>query len=417
MRILYLYQYFMTRSGYTGTRSYEFARYLVRQGHDVTMICSGLHNEERLTVPSGQTYFETEVEGIDCVPIAAACANPLMINQMGGYQRWRIFMQFARLAERVGKRLPKHDIVFATHVPLTIGLSAMGISRHFQIPFVFEVRDLWPQALINCGALNNPFAIWWMRRLERKIYRAADHIVALSPGMKQGIMSTGVPDDQVTVITNASDLDLFRPDLDRAAGRDRLGLGNRFAAIYFGAIGFANGLNLVIEAARILQQRGRHDMAIVLHGDGSQRSALQQLVERYELNNVIFSDPVPDKSVVADLVAACDVCLTIYRASKEHTWSPNKMFDALAAGRPVIINVPGWLTETIESNGCGRGVAPESPQELADTLEELERDQNLRREMGKNARDLAERVFAREKLAARLESVLQTTLDHSMRGR
>lgn len=413
MRILYLYQYFMTRSGFTGTRSYEFARYLVRQGHDVTMLCSGLHNEERLTVPPGQTYFETEVDDIDCVPIAAACANPLKINQMGGYQRWRIFMQFARLAERVGKRLPKHDIVFATHVPLTIGLPAMAISRHFQIPFVFEVRDLWPQALINFGALKNPFAIWWMRRLERKIYQAADHIVALSPGMKQGIMSTGVSDDKVTVITNASDLDLFRPDLDRAPGRERLGLGDRFAAIYFGAIGFANGLDLVIEAARILQQRGRHDMAVVLHGDGSQRNALQQLVDRYDLNNVIFSDPVPDKSVVADLVAACDVCLTIYRASKEHTWSPNKMFDALAAGRPVIVNVPGWLTETIESNVCGRGVDPESPRELADTLEQLERDQNLRREMGNNARDLAERDFAREKLAARLEFVLQTTLDNT----
>ena len=407
MRILYLYQYFMTRQGFTGTRSYEFARYFVRQGHEVTMLCSGLHNEERLTVPDGQTHFETEIEGIRCVPIAAACANPLKINRMSGYRRMMLFMQFSRLAERVGKQLPKHDIVFATHVPLTIGLPAIGISRHFDIPFVFEVRDLWPQALINFGALKNPLAIWWLRRMERKIYRAADHIVALSPGMKAGIVGAGVPEDNVTMIPNASDLDLFHPALDRMIGRERLGLQDRFAAIYFGAIGFANGLELVVEAARILKQRNRCDIVIVLHGDGGRRAALQQMVAECELDNVIFSDPVPDKSSVASLVAACDVCLTIYRANKEHTWSPNKMFDALAAGRPVIVNVPGWLTETIEANNCGRGIHPERPEELADALEQLAANRQQRIEIGKNARALAEREFARDKLAARLEAVLK----------
>lgn len=412
MRILYLYQYFMTRSGFTGTRSYEFARYLVSQGHEVTMLCSGLHNEQRLTVPSGKKFFETEVDGIRCVPIAAACANPLKINHMSGYRRWLLFMQFARLAERVGKQLPRHDVVFATHVPLTIGLPAMSISRYHDVPFVFEVRDLWPQALINFGALKNPLAIWWMRRMERKIYRAANQIVALSPGMKEGIVATGEPDEKVTVITNASDLDLFRPDLDRQPGRDRLNLGDRFAAIYFGALGFANGLELVIEAARILQERGRDDIVIVLHGDGGRRTMLQQLANSYQLRNVMFSEPVPDKSVVAELVAACDVCLTIYKASKEHTWSPNKMFDALAAGKPVVINVPGWLTDTIESNGCGKGIDPQDPQQLAETLEALEADRGQCAEMGTNARALAEREFARETLAGRLENVLKSACEN-----
>ena len=276
------------------------------------------------------------------------------------------------------------------------------------MPFVFEVRDLWPQALINFGALKNPLAIWWMRRMERKIYRAANHIVALSPGMKEGIVATGEPDDKVTVITNASDLDLFRPDLDRRPGRDRLNLGDRFAAIYFGALGFANGLELVIEAARILQERGRDDIVIVLHGDGGRRTMLQQLANRYQLRNVVFSEPVPDKAVVAELVAACDVCLTIYKASKEHTWSPNKMFDALAAGKPVVINVPGWLTDTIESNGCGQGIDPQDPQQLAGTLETFEADRDRCAQMGNNARALAEREFARETLAGRLEEVLET---------
>ena len=131
------------------------------------------------------------------------------------------------------------------------------------------------------------------------------------------------------------------------------------------------------------------------------------MASEYGLDNVIFSDPVPDKSLVASLVAACDVCLTIYSATKEHTWSPNKMFDALAAGRPVIVNVPGWLTETIEANNCGRGIHPERPEELADALEQLAANRQQREEMGKNSRALAEREFARDKLAARLEGVLK----------
>ena len=126
----------------------------------------------------------------------------------------------------------------------------MELSRYFGVPFVFEVRDLWPEALVNVGALNNPAAIWWLRRMARRIYREADHIVALSPGMKEGIVRTGIAAEKVTVIPNASDLDLFRPGLDGSASRERLGLGKRFAAIYFGAMGLANGLEYVIEAAK-----------------------------------------------------------------------------------------------------------------------------------------------------------------------
>lgn len=402
-----MHQYFSTRSGYTGTRSYEFAKYFVRRGHQVTMMTSGRLNVPELTVPEGKEYVEVDVEGIRVVPIAAAYANPLKGTEMPGYRRMLHFLRFARVAARVGRRLAKPDLVFATHTPLTIGLAGMELGRHFDVPFVFEVRDLWPQALVNCGALRNRLAIWWLRRMERKIYYAADHIIALSPGMKAGILSTGIPDECVTVITNASDLDLFRPDLDPEPGRERLGLGDRFAAIYFGAMGLANGLDYVVEAARVLAERGNDRIALVLHGDGGARGKLVRMVRDYGLSNVIFSDPVPDKAAVAQIVAGCSVCLTIYRAAKEHTWSPNKMFDALAAGRPVLTNVPGWLGDTIEQNACGRYVDGERPEVLADALEELAANPRLCQEMGHNARSLAEREFAREKLADRLEGVLR----------
>lgn len=412
MHILYLHQHFTTRRGYTGNRSYEFSKFLIERGHQITMICSGVENEPRLTLASNELYKRVEIEGIQCVPIRAANANPLTITGHSGFRRMLGFLRFVNVAKRVGQELEQPDVVFASHTPLTIGLAGIHLARHFAVPHVFEVRDLWPQALINLGVLKNPLVIAWMRHVERKIYRTSERVVALSPGMKQGVVSTGAIDaDQVAMIPNASDVGLFNPDLDREFGRQKLGLGDRIAAIYFGGMGMANNLEYAIDAARLLRDRGRDDIVIVLHGGGGRKEAHQQQVQDLGLQNVIFSDPVPDKEVVAKLVAACDVCMTIYRASKEHTWSPNKMFDGLAAGRPIVINVPGWLGETVESNRCGLCVDAERPDELANALEKLADDPDLRDEMGRNARALAEREFSREKLAIQLDGVLSDAID------
>ena len=407
MHILYLHQYFVTRHGFTGTRSYEFARRLVAKGHQVTMIKSGLFAVDDMNVPEGQEYTEIDVEGIRVVPIAAGFANSHKGTGMSGPRRVREFLRFARLATKVGQKLSKPDVVYATSTPLMIGYAGRDLGQHFGVPFVFEIRDVWPQALINTGTLKNPLAIWWLRRMERKLYHAAQHIIALSPGMKAGVMKGGVPADRITVITNGTDLDLFRPDLDGSAARERLELGDKFAAIYFGAMGRANGLEYVVEAARLLRDRGNDQIRLVLHGSGGQREALKELVRQYGLDNVIFSDSVPDKAAVAELVAGCNACMTIYAATKtEQSWSPNKMFDAMAAGRPVLINVPGWLRETVEQNQCGRYVDPDNPAALADVLEELSSNEQLCQELGRNSRVLAEREFSREILTERLESVL-----------
>ncbi len=410
MHILYIHQYFASRKGRTGTRSYEFARYLVGQGHRVTMLTSGLANTE-FPVAEGRPSCEREIEGIRVVSVAGGYNDPNKGTGLRGWQRMLKFYAFSRSAFRVGKNLDAPDVVFATHTPLTVGLAGASLGRHFGAPFVFEVRDLWPQALVNVGALKNPIAIWWLNRMARKLYRRACHVVALSPGMKEGIVRTGIASDKVTVIPNASDLDLFRPDLDGSAARQRLGLGDRFAAVYFGAMGLANGLDYAIEAGRILTERGRDDIMLVLHGGGGKRRALEALARQYKLQNVVFSDLVADKEEVARIVAGCDACLTIYRATREQTWSPNKLFDALAAGKPVLINVDGWLGDLVEDNHCGRSVAADRPEALADALEELADDQTLCQEMGRNARALAQRQFDRHLLAARLEDVLAQAVE------
>ena len=389
----------------TGTRSYEFARHFVGKGHRVTMITSGLANPQ-FPVPKGTKYAEFETEGIRIISIAAAYNDPQIGTGMSGWRRMLKFYRFAQLAERIGRKLDKPDLVFATHTPLTIGLAGADLGRYFNVPFVFEVRDLWPEALVNVGALKNPLVIWWLRRMAKKIYAEAKHIVALSPGMKEGIVRAGISAEKVTVIPNASDIDLFHPDVDGSVARERLGLRDKFAAIYFGAMGMANGLEYVIEAAKILTERGKDNIVLVLHGNGGKRAELQAMAREYKLKNVIFSDLVPDKTEVARIVAGCQACMVIYQAAKEQTWSPNKMFDALAAGKPVLINVSGWLGTTIEKNSCGRCLDSRHPEALADALEELAANPELCRKIGKNARALAEQEFAREKLAERTENIL-----------
>jgi glycosyltransferase involved in cell wall biosynthesis len=405
MNILYIHQYFLTPRVQGATRSYEFARHLIRKGHKVTMVTSGISNGEH-PVAQGQLSTRYETDGIEVVAVRAGYNDARNGTSMAGWQRMRAFMQFADTAARVGKRLARPDIVFATHTPLNVGFTGINLRKHFKIPFVFEVRDLWPEALVNIGALKNPLAVAWLRHWSRKIYFAADAITAASPGMKEGILKYGVPDEKVTVITQGCDLDLFSPERKGVGVRERLGLGDRYAAIYFGAMGIANGLEYAVEAASLLKQRGRKDIVIVLHGAGGRKDEIKAMAAARSLENVVFSDPVPDKKDLAEIVAACDACMTIYRASKEHTWSPNKMFDALSAGKPVLINVPGWLGNTIEGNRCGFETDPEAPASLADKLELLADNPVISQKLGRNGRQLAESRFSRASVGDMLEAVL-----------
>jgi len=410
MHILYIHQYFVTPRQQGGTRSYELSRYLIGKGHHVTMITSGLQNPE-FPVKKGERVTEYETDGIRVLAVRAGYNDARAGTGKAGWRRMLSFHVFARAAGKVGKRVANPDIVFATHTPLTVGFAGMALKRHFGIPFVFEVRDLWPEGMVNIGTLRNPFAIAYLRWMSRTFYHTADHISAASPGMRDGIMRYGIGAGKITVITNASDLELFHPGKDGVAERKRLGLGDRFAAIYFGAMGQANGLDYVLEAAAELKLRGRQDIVLVLHGEGGCKADLKRRAQEDGLNNVVFSDPVPEKAQMAAIVGGCDACLTIYEACKETSWSPNKFFDSLAAGKPVIVNVPGWLGDTVRNGACGLQTDPANPLTLANALENLADDSEFRDLCGKNARRLAEDEFAREKQAAKLELVFKNLLN------
>lgn len=395
MRIIYLHQYFNTRESAGGTRSYEFARRFVQAGHEVHMISSWRGESDHTS------WFQSDQDGIQVhwLPVAYT-------NRMGFVARVRAFLRFAIGAGSYAARLGG-DVVFATSTPLTIAIPGIYASKRLKVPMIFEVRDLWPEAPRQMGELKNPLLLWLARRLELAAYRHAAHIVALSPGMKTGVVEAGVPDAKVSMIPNSCDLDLFHPGVDGAAERQRLGVGERLTLAYFGTMGPANGLDFVLDAAAELKRRGETGAIFVLHGDGKMRPHLERRKAAEGLENVIFSGP-SDKLTVARLAAAADVGLTIFKnVPMLYTCSPNKMFDTLAAGRPVLTNMPGWLTDTVEKNGCGVGVRPDDSVDFADKVQWLLANRDRLPEMGRKARELAEREFSRDVLAGRVLAVLE----------
>jgi glycosyltransferase involved in cell wall biosynthesis len=217
------------------------------------------------------------------------------------------------------------------------------------------------------------------------------------------VTAAGTDPGKVRLVPNASDLELFSPELDRAAERERLGLGDGFVCSYFGTLGEANDLSQVVEAAPLLD-----GVTFVLLGDGKRRPALEELARRHGAGNVLFRDPQPDKASVARLAAGSDACLTIFKdVPVLATCSPNKLFDTFAAGRPAIVNTAGWMRQLVEENEAGLFVRPGDARDLAEKVAWLRDHPEEAERYGRNARRLAEREFDRELLAARALAVLQ----------
>ncbi|MDQ4049386.1 MAG: glycosyltransferase family 4 protein [Actinomycetota bacterium] len=397
MRILYLHQFFLTREGTGGTRSYEFARHLVAAGHEVVMVTAG----------SGESPRERVVDGIRVVEVSGGHGDYVQATAVAYPRRIASFLRFAASATATVLREAPPDVVFATSPPLTMALPALAASRRHRAPLVFEVRDLWPEAPIQMGALRSPVAQRLARELERSVYRASAHVVALSPGIRDGVIAAGARPERVTLIPNASDLDLFAPGLDAGDLRSRLGVGDRFVSSYFGTMGEANDLSQVIEAATILQERGEDSVAFVLQGDGKRRAALDEEVRRRGLRNVLLMAP-SGKASVARLAAASDACMIIFKdVPILATNSPNKLFDTFAAGRPAIVNTPGWQRELVERHEAGVFARPGDPAHLAEQVLFLRDHPELAASYGQNARRLAEAEFDRRLLAERLRAVLE----------
>lgn len=397
MHILYIHQHFATPQGSTGTRSYEFARRWVRAGHKVTVI-TGHYDIGGLEAASG-LYCTQNIDGINVVIVGTSYSN-----KQSYLRRIISFVCFILLSTYAALRIKKVNVVYATSTPLTVGIPAMVLKWLERVPFVFEVRDQWPELPIEMGIIKNRLLIRTLLWLERIIYRHSSGIIALSPGMADGVRSVLKSEKPVVIIPNSSDTGLFRPDIDGSSVRENYGWKNKLVLLHAGAMGRANGLGFVIDVANKL--KNNHDIHFVLAGDGSEKTMLISRVERLGLDNIEILDSKPKPELVK-LLAACDIALVIFADFPilEHN-SANKLFDSLSAGKPVLLNYSGWQRKILEDNGAGSGCELCNLDEFIEKVLYLNSHRDRLADIGQNARRLAVEEFSRDKLAMQALEVI-----------
>lgn len=395
MRVLYFHQHFSTPQGSAGIRSYQMAKKLVEQGHKVTMVCGSYGGGKTGLDSSFEGGKRTgTVQGIDIIEFDLAYSNA-----DGFLKRTWVFLKFALKSIGIALKTD-YDVVFATTTPLTAGIPGVFAKWFRRKPFVFEVRDLWPELPRAMGVIRNPIILWGMSVLEWVSYRSASRCIGLSPGIVEGISSRGVSRDKIDMIPNGSDVDIFSQKSRkwRPSGIDA----SDFLAIFTGTHGQANGLDAVLDVAAELERRGRKDIKIALVGDGKLKPELQKHASELELLNLVFCDPVPKKQLVG-LMQSADVGLQILANVPAFYYgtSPNKFFDYIAAGLPVINNYPGWLAELIRKNDIGIAIEPNNTGTFADALEDLADNRDKLKNQGEHALSLAQSEFDRSMLSAR----------------
>ena len=394
MHILYIHQYFNTPKQPGGTRSYWISQELIKRGHKVTMVT---------TARKGFEPGEQDVDGIHVVFVKNEYSQ-----YMSAPRKVLSFVNFVRLAIREAARQKDVDMVYATSTPLTIGYVAIRLKAKKKWPYVFEVRDLWPEFPIQIGAIKNKLAIWYLRRLERHIYERSEHVVALSPGMQEGVIAAGTPKEKTSMIPNMSKPDKFFPhepnlDIARQFGVDM----QKFNVVHFGSMGVANGLKYIIDAAKVLHDRGISDVNFIFMGGGATEPKLKKMVEEQGLQNVQFLGNHP-MGTLAEVVNLCDASITSFlNLPILKTNSPNKLFDSLSAGKPIIVNSAGWTKDLVEKENCGFFVDPDDPNELAEKLRYYKDDKDTLKTWGENARRLSVEVFDKSILSAQVADAIE----------
>lgn len=394
MKVLYFHQHFTTPKGSTGIRSYVMSKKILQMGHEVTIVCGSFIGADTGLKDSFKNGFRRGyVDGIEVIELDISYGN-----------KDRFFKRFLSMTKYFFKAIyfvfkEKYDLVFATSTPLTAGIPGIISKWIKRKPFIFEVRDLWPELPKEMGIIKNPIILLLMSILEWVSYKSADYIIALSPGIKDGIKRRGIPENKISMIPNGCDLDIFK---NKAATKWRpKGVNkNDFIALFSGTHGIANDLNSILDAANELKKRGREDIKIILIGQGGQKSKLIQRATSENLDNVIFMNPI-DKINLSGLMAEVDIGLQVLANIPAFYYgtSPNKFFDYISAGLPVINNYPGWLADIISHNNCGFVVPPENPKSFANALIKAADHKEDLFVMGHNSLMLAKRDFDRVKLA------------------
>lgn len=406
MHILYLHQYFVPIDSSGGTRSYEFAQRLIKAGHRVTMITSSGG------FPSNY-HFDKAVNLLELDGIRLKVLSVPYSGRFSYARRILAFLDFAFKSIIQTLQEDEVDLIFATSTPLTIALPGIvGKMRH-KCPMVFEVRDLWPELPIAVGALKNPLLIRMAKMLEKSAYHHATRVVALSPGMAQGVAATGFPPEHIEMIPNCCDIDLFR--VDASAGEKFLlehpYLRGGDVVTYCGALGMLNGVDYLVRIAAEMRSRNPK-IRFVIMGFGAKEEEIIAEAQRcgvWQTN--LWLLPRMAKKDVPALLSATTLATSLF-VDLPQMWnnSANKFFDALAAARPVAINYQGWQADFLQSSGAGIVIPANDSGQSAWAIDEFLRDKEKCTRAREAAIHAADTVFNRDLLADRLIALLEDTV-------
>ncbi|WP_318308100.1 glycosyltransferase family 4 protein [Flagellimonas crocea] len=394
MKILYIHQYFVTPKEPGGTRSYWISRELIKNGHEVTM----------LTTTKGKGKpSEMMIDGIKVIYL-----NVPYNNRMSLFKRLIAFVKFMFLSSLYVLRTQKPDLMIGTSTPLTVGFPVLVGKKLRRIPYIFEVRDLWPEVPVQMGGVKNKLLIKLLYRFEKSIYKNALHVVALSPGMRDGVRDAGTPEDKITTIPNMSKIDKFWPREKNKEWMEKLGLRpDSFKVIYFGTMGLANGMEYILDAANFL--KNEKDIEFLFVGDGSTKPVLEERCKNEGLDFIRFYGKMPMEQL-SETVNLSDVSLVTFADLPIlATNSPNKLFDTLSAGKPLIVNSPGWTKTMVEEDDCGVFVDPNRPEEMAQAILNFKNNPEERERFGRNARLLAEHKFDKSILCKKFVKTVEET--------
>ncbi len=408
MRILYLSHYFPPEVNAPAVRVSEMAGGWAERGADVTVLTC-FPNHPAGIIPAeyrGMWRCREKRGNIDVVrTYVYAAANKGFLKRILNYLSF-MFSSILFGAWMV----KKPDILIATSPQFFVAAAGYVLSRIKRCKFIFEVRDLWPEEIAAVGAIKNKLVIGVLEALEMFLYRRADLIVAVAQGTIDTLKSRGVPENKLALVPNGVDLDLFAA-ADGRELRGELRLDGNFVVGYIGTHGMAHRLETVLQAADKL--RAQDVVRFLFVGDGAEKPALIKMADDLKLNNVIFRDQVA-RAKVPEYYAACDLCLVPLRKADLFTRNiPSKIYEIMAAARPILISTEGESRRLVERAGAGFGVRPEDPADLAEKILRLRDDAEMRREMGYGGQAFVLANSSRTRLADDYLAILSDVVSHS----
>ena len=403
MKILLIHQYFLEKDDSGGSRFNEMTRVWEEEGHDVTVLAGMVHystGKKRDKYKGKLTYrdqYSGRIEVIRC-----NVSELYNVNFLG--RLWAYFsFVFSSIFAGLFKAKAQYDVILVTSPPLFVGITAYILSIFKRIPFVFEVRDLWPESAVDTGVLKNKVIIKFAYWFESFIYRKAKLVNVLTPAFQERLIEKGVPKEKIILIPNAADFSLsdklLNSDFDRKQFRKKIGINNETVITYVGAHGVANHLIQVIETAEILKKQSKSNILFMLIGGGMQKDMLIEEVKKRELTNIKFVDSVPKEEVFKYILASDFGTSVLKKVDTFKTIYSNKTFDYMACKKPVLMVIDGVSRKLVEDANCGIYIEPENPKDFANKIVEYESKKDKMVSQGKSGYKFAKEHFDRDVLA------------------